>query len=136
MSIGDRIRDRLKATGLTQADLVRRSGVKQSTLSSILQRGARSTPHLLNLATALQTTPAYLLGETDDPESETADESFSVEERELVGLIRKLSRQDFEAMAQLLRTLARVGPGPDYRAVQEVRTAKTLHDRQLGYNAG
>lgn len=135
MSLGDRIRDRLNAIGMTQAELSRRAAVPQSTLNSILQRDSRSSPHLIKLANALRTTPAYLLGETDDPESETAEIAMSFEERELLTLSRALTRDDFDAIAHLVRALAKAAVSRDAGAARE-ESGRVLHDRQLGYRAG
>jgi transcriptional regulator with XRE-family HTH domain len=135
MTLAERIRERLSVVEMTQADLGRRAGIPQSTLNSILQRDTRSTPHLIKLAAALRTTPAYLLGETDDPESEIGDAAISFEERELVKLTRKLPREDFDALAHLVRSLARAAVARDVLGVRD-EVGRTLHDRQLGYRSG
>jgi transcriptional regulator with XRE-family HTH domain len=135
MSLGARIKTRLAALKISQAELVRRSGVGQSTLASIIQRDTRSSPHLLALAAALKTTPAYLLGETDDPESEFAEAALSFEERELIELTRTLEREDYNVVSYLIRRLAsHTSPNLENAAKDDV--ARTLHDRQLGYRAG
>lgn len=134
MSLGDRIRTRLQAIRMTQAELCRRSGVPQSTLNSILQRDTRSTPHLVRLARALRTSPAYLLGETDDPDSDMAEAALSFEERELVSMTRQLEQADYEAVRHIIEALARAGAA---RCREEGRErVGTLHDPQLGYRAG
>ncbi len=135
MSIGARIRTRLAALDITQAELVRRSGVSQSTLASIIQRDTRSTPHLLALAAALKTTPAYLLGETDDPESEVAEAALSFEERELIDVTRQLGRDDFNVVAYIARRLVGGGLQGTPAPINDRRQA-TIHDRQLGYKSG
>lgn len=135
MSIGARIRTRLAALNITQAELVRRSGVGQSTLASIIQRDTRSTPHLLALAAALKTTPAYLLGETDDPDSEVAQAALSFEERELIDVTRQLGREDFNVVAYIARRLVVGGHAGIPPAIND-RRQTTMHDRQLGYKSG
>ena len=86
MGLGDRIEERRAELGLTKAELARRAEVPQTTLSSIVARGSRSSPHLVRLARALETTPAYLLGESNDPVHEFEVYQLTREERELVKL--------------------------------------------------
>jgi transcriptional regulator with XRE-family HTH domain len=133
MSLGDRIRTRLTQIGMTQAELCKRAEVPQSTLNSILQRGSRSTPHLVRIATALRTSPAWLTEETDDPDSPVPDLAMSFEERELLGLTRRLERADFEAVSYLVRRLVGAGVAPAQFADDR---AATIHDRKLGYRSG
>jgi transcriptional regulator with XRE-family HTH domain len=133
MSLGDRIRTRLAQIGMTQAELCKRAEVPQSTLNSIIQRDSRSTPHLVRIATALRTSPAYLTEETDDPDSAVPDLAMSFEERELVGLTRRLGSADFEAVTYLIRRLAGAGIGPGQSGEDR---ATTIHDRQMGYRSG
>jgi transcriptional regulator with XRE-family HTH domain len=135
MSLGDRIRTRLSAINMTQAALCRASGVPQSTLNSILQRDTRSSPHLIKLAAALRTTPAYLLGETDDPDSEIAEAALSFEERELIDVTRQLGREDFTVLTYIARRLVGGGLPGTPPAIND-RRPTTIHDRQLGYKSG
>lgn len=67
MSMGDRIRERLEAVGLSQAELARRVGISQPSINHLIRRGAGGSSHLHKIARELQTTPAYLSGETGDP---------------------------------------------------------------------
>jgi phage repressor protein C with HTH and peptisase S24 domain len=67
MGMGDRIRDRLEALTMSQAELARRVGISQPSVNHLIKRGAAGSSHLHKIARALQTTPAYLTGETDDP---------------------------------------------------------------------
>jgi transcriptional regulator with XRE-family HTH domain len=134
MTLRDRIRERLAAIGMKQIDLVRSSGVPQSTLASIFQRDTRTTPHLMKLAAALRTTPAYLLGETDDPEAEGAEAVLSQEEQQLVIGLRRLTREDFETVAGLVYRLAEPQAGWVYRAEND-EPSRTFHDAQDSYNA-
>ncbi len=135
MTLRDRIKERLGAIGMKPAELVRSSGVPQSTLASIFQRDTRTTPHLMKLAAALRTTPAYLLGETDDPEAEAAEAVLSHEEQELINGMRRMSREDFEAVARLVLRLAEPRAGYVFRAEND-EPGPTLHDSQSTYKAG
>lgn len=132
MTLRDRIKERLAAIGMKQADLVRSSGVPQSTLASILQRDTRSTPHLMRLAIALKTTPGYLLGETDDPNSQVPETALSYEEQLFFERLRHLSRDDFERISWLVNRLAEPRAGYVYRE-EDTLSEATFHDRHRDF---
>lgn len=52
---------------LSQSELARRVGVTQTTIRKLLS-GGYGSKHLHRIARELQTSPAYLTGETDDPD--------------------------------------------------------------------
>lgn len=135
MALGTRISERLKALKMNQSQLARRCGIPQTTVNSIIKEDRRSSPHLMKLAAALRTTPAYLLGETDDPDSEIAQAALSFEERELIDVTRQLGRDDFTVLTYIARRLVGGGLQGTPPPVNDRRQA-TLHDRQLGYKSG
>lgn len=67
MVIGDRLKERISAAGFTHAELARRVGVKQPTITRLISGEQGGSKHLHQIAAILQTTPAYLTGEADDP---------------------------------------------------------------------
>jgi phage repressor protein C with HTH and peptisase S24 domain len=67
MVIGERVRERLAAAGLTQSELARRLHITQGTIAKLASGVAQGSTHLHRIARELQTTPAYLTGESDDP---------------------------------------------------------------------
>ncbi len=67
MTLGARIEQRRKQLGISQAELARRVGVRQSTMNSLINGSSRSSRSIVRIAHHLHTTPAYLTGETDDP---------------------------------------------------------------------
>ena len=67
MILGERIINRLEVLSLSQSALARRVGVSQQTIGKLIHGAARGSSHIAKIARELQTTPAYLLGETDDP---------------------------------------------------------------------
>jgi phage repressor protein C with HTH and peptisase S24 domain len=66
MKLGIRIATRLEELGMSQAELARQVGIKQPSINHLINKGAQGSKHVHEIAKALQTTPAYLLGETDD----------------------------------------------------------------------
>ncbi|MEG3169221.1 helix-turn-helix transcriptional regulator [Sphingomonas sp. LB3N6] len=68
MIVGQRILLRLKIVELSQAELARRVGMSQSAMHNLISGKSRSSTHLHKIARELQTTPAYMSGETDDPD--------------------------------------------------------------------
>lgn len=135
MALGTRISDRLKALKMNQSQLARKCGIPQTTVNSIIKEDRRSSPHLMKLAAALRTTPAYLLGETDDPDSEIAEAALSFEERELIDVTRQLGRDDFTVLTYIARRLVGGGAQGLPPPINDRRQA-TVHDRQLGYKSG
>lgn len=70
MTIGQRVKQRRKELGLTQEELARRIG--NSSRASICtvekDREDLTTTRIAKLAKALETSPAYLMGWTDNPD--------------------------------------------------------------------
>lgn len=67
MSLGDRIAERLRALDLSQAELARRVKIAQPTINALIRGGNSGSRHLHKIAAELETSPAWLAGETDDP---------------------------------------------------------------------
>jgi phage repressor protein C with HTH and peptisase S24 domain len=66
MGIGSRIEERLKALDISQAELARRVKLSQPTINALVKGNNSSSKHLHTIAAELQTSPAWLAGETDD----------------------------------------------------------------------
>lgn len=54
--------------GLTQAELARRVRITQGAIAKIANKDPTGSSHLHKIARELGTTPAYLVGEIDDPD--------------------------------------------------------------------
>lgn len=67
MSLGARIAERLTALGISQAELARRVKVSQPTINALIKGGNTGSKHLHRIAAELETSPAFLAGETEDP---------------------------------------------------------------------
>jgi len=76
--LGERVLERLKKTGISQADLARRVGITQPAINHLIKRGAGGSSHLHKIARELETTPEYLLGETDQPDLLSAKDDLSL----------------------------------------------------------
>lgn len=67
MAVGDRIAARLAELGMSQSELARKVELAQPTINNLINRNKVGTKHLHRIAYALQTSAAFLSGETDDP---------------------------------------------------------------------
>lgn len=65
-TVGERIEERLNKLGLTQSELARRVGIKQPTVNALVRGNNRSSKYLHRIAAELETSPAWLAGETDE----------------------------------------------------------------------
>lgn len=72
MRIGQRIAERRKAKGLSQGALAKRSGLSQPTIGKLEAGISSGSSHIHRIARSLDTTPAYLTGEIDDPDLNAA----------------------------------------------------------------
>lgn len=67
MVIAERVKERLEVAGISQSELARRLGISQPTIAKLATGNTQGSSHLHRIARELGTTPAYLTGETDDP---------------------------------------------------------------------
>jgi transcriptional regulator with XRE-family HTH domain len=107
MRLGARIEERRQALGISQAELARRVGVRQSTMNSLIKGDSQSSKYLHRIARELGTTPAYLSGETNDPEADAPPApELRHDQREVMNLFEGLAPKDRAALTQLARTAA------------------------------
>lgn len=67
MSIGERITERLADLKISQSELARRVKISQPTINALIKGNNAGSKHLHKIAAELETSPAWLVGETDDP---------------------------------------------------------------------
>lgn len=98
---------------MTYAAIAREIGVQQPTISRLVKGQQQGTTHLHRLARVLRTTPAYLTGETDDPDAHEPDSyALSADEVVWVEYWRTLTEGDREALVHVVRAiLSHYGPG-------------------------
>ena len=65
---GDRLAELLDKAGLSQSELARRIGVTQTTIWKLVKEPAQGSKHTHKIARELNTTPEYLMDETEDPD--------------------------------------------------------------------
>lgn len=131
MDLGARINDRLGVAGISQSELARRVGVRQSTINGLIRGEQRSTTKLHQIARELGTTPAYLTGETDDPNSGSPDAPpLEPDAQELVQHFHMFHPADRRALLQIARSMAAGGapPSDTVHAGGGVASAATVHD--------
>ncbi|RDE04673.1 XRE family transcriptional regulator [Sphingomonas aracearum] len=68
MIVMDRLAARMRELGLSQAELARRVGISQQAIGKLVNGKSSSSPNIGRIAEVLQTTPAYLVGQVEDPE--------------------------------------------------------------------
>lgn len=106
MAIGERVTERLKALGMSQAELARRVGMAQSSINALINRNKVGSKHIHKIARELQTTPAFLYEETDDSQSESPDYHLTGEEVQLLEKLRALSDDDRKMVMSLTKKLS------------------------------
>lgn len=121
MIVSARVSEKMSELGISQSELARRVGVAQPTIYKLLRSSKKGSAHLHKIARELGTTPAYLTGETDDPEADApAEPELDAEQRDLVTSFGALDRADRRAFSHIVRALARSAapaPLPERRAL-------------------
>lgn len=100
----DRLLERAKTRGVSQAHLAELVGRKSYYVRDLVRDGTQPPAETVAVwAEALSTTPAYLLGETDEKEKPTGTvaDGLSAKERELLELFRGLSPAEQDAQLAL-----------------------------------
>ena len=103
----DRLSERARARKMSQAELGRRVGLTQPTISALFSGTTRSSTKLTAIARELRTTVEYLEGLTDDPTEQFAGDYLNEDEREWRDLLRGLNEQQREPLLAMARSLAK-----------------------------
>lgn len=101
---------------MSQAELARRVGLKQSTINGLIKGDQRTSGQFHRIASELQTTPEYLTGQTDDPSMATDQIGYSPNDREWIDVLKALTPRDRSIVLQLARMLA--GPSAKDAAIK------------------
>ena len=100
----DRLLERARGRGVSQSHLSELVGRKSYYVRDLARDGTQPSAETIAVwAEALSTTPAYLLGETDEKEKPTGAvaDGLSAKERELIDLFRGLSPAEQDAQLAL-----------------------------------
>ncbi|AUW59424.1 hypothetical protein C1T17_16350 [Sphingobium sp. SCG-1] len=87
MVISDRLQQLMVQRGLSQSELARRVGLTQQSIGKLVRGESAGSAHLHKIARILQTTAAYLAGETDDPAEGAVIPPTKEEIAEQLGLV-------------------------------------------------
>lgn len=105
----NRFKELCKERGIKQAALFRAVGKDEFYASNLKRTKNVPVEFVETWAAALHTTPAYLMGETDDPSPETKKEpagmadGLTEEDRELIEAFRAASPEKRQAILALLK---------------------------------
>lgn len=126
VDLSTRLRRRLAETGLSQSELARRVGVRQSTIYALLAGDSHGSKHLHLIARELGTTPAYLTGETDDPSAETVLPDLTYDQRQLLACFEAMDETDRQMLlAMAMRLAERSSPGRVHARFQDYSAEPT-----------
>lgn len=105
----DRFKDLCKQQGIKQAALFEMVGRPRTYSSDLKKVKNVPTEYIETWAAALHTSPAYLMGETDDPTATKKEptglvaDGLSDEDRELIEAFRAASPEKRQAILALLK---------------------------------
>ena len=105
----DRIAALMQQLGIKQAELARRVGVSQPTIFRLINSNKTGSIRMHRIARELGTTPAYLMGESDDPSIDAAELALDYGDREALALFNGLTPADQKAVKQIMRSMAEHG---------------------------
>ncbi len=117
MTTIDRIKALAKQQGIKLKFICSSIGVAESFLGDVKNGRLRLSPERLGaIADLLDTTPAYLSGETDDPspppEKKVLAEGISEAELKLLALLRSLPDESREEITAAVETLLNAAQAP------------------------
>lgn len=101
----ERLSERMKAAGMTQAGLARRLGVTSQTIGKLVRGQASGSSHLHRIARELGTSADYLLGDSSDPNPDPATPALNRFQTDLLAATNGLSEQDQLTILKIARAL-------------------------------
>lgn len=103
-----RIRLRREQLGMSQEELAKKMGYKSRSSINKIEMGENDIPQskISAFAQALGTTPAYLMGWTEDKKpAATKDDELNKDEQELIKMYRAAPKEKQKAIYTLLKDL-------------------------------
>ena len=106
MNIGQRIKTRREAIGLSQDDLAIKTGYKSRSSINKIELDGRGLPQskIMAFADALQTTPAYLMG-WDEEKAEDKIYYVSEDKKDVISALDELSADDLKIVMDMIKRL-------------------------------
>ena len=106
VTLGQRIEERRRALGISQAELARRVGVRQSTMNSLINGDSRSSRSIVDIARELRTSTAYLLGKVNDPTLDApVPPDLPMQDRRLVAAAESLKGAERSFLLEMLEAV-------------------------------
>jgi transcriptional regulator with XRE-family HTH domain len=113
MDLYSRIRSRRESLGMSQDDLASKMGYKDRSTIAKIEAGVNDITQskIIAFATALQTTPAYLMGWTDEPylyeknAGPKTEDSQSPLDKQLIELLHLVSDDQKKMLLAQIETL-------------------------------
>ena len=105
MIIGSRVLERMNACNLSQAALARSVQLSQPTIHGLIHSNKIGSKHIHRIARVLRTTPAYLMGETDDPGTDAVQPLLNPDEERWLSYWRSLNVDERDALVRVARLL-------------------------------
>lgn len=104
MTIGERIKELRLQKGYTQKELAQKCGYKSLTTINKLELNINNAPlsSIEKIAAALETTPAYLMGWTDD---KNAEDTISPKKQQVLEMFESLNDDQLEQITDFMRFL-------------------------------
>ena len=104
MNINENIKKRRNQLGITLLELAELIGVREATVQRYESGNIKNIKHktIVNIANALKTTPAYLMGWSDDNKNQP-QENLEADEKELIKCYKECSSEDKEELLMLAR---------------------------------
>lgn len=129
MDIGNRIKERRQRLGLTADDLAEKVNKSRATIYRYENGDISKLPTtvLEPLAEALQTTPAYLMGWVEDPESKITPIEPRLKRQHM--LESYFNRLNWDGQDKVIAYAADLAENPKYRTAHPYLLQEAAHER-------
>ncbi|KPF76746.1 hypothetical protein IP68_02300 [Blastomonas sp. AAP25] len=124
----------MEELAISQSELARRVGVSQTTIYKLVSGDGYGSKYLHKIARELQTTAAYLSGETDDPSTETPILALDYQQRQLIEYFNKLGEPERNSFIIIMRSAVE-GPSK-HNTLHNDRSAFRAEDDERVFKAG
>ena len=95
----------MEELAISQSELARRVGVSQTTIYKLVSGDGYGSKYLHRIARELNTTAAYLSGETDDPSLEGPELVLDFQERQLIDYFNRMGEPERHSLITIMRAV-------------------------------